>query len=72
MCIRDRGAGLALLVTRTDMVSLSGARSWAETLRERFARAGASASLGVVLVGEGRPFRAREVASVLQLSLIHI
>ena len=64
------GADLALLVTRTDMVSLSGARSWAETLRERFARAGASSALGVVLVGEGRPFRAREVASVLQLPVV--
>lgn len=64
------GADLALLVTRTDMVSLSGARSWAETLRERFARAGAFSALGVVLVGEGRPFRAREVASVLQLPVV--
>ena len=64
------GADLALLVTRTDMVSLSGARSWAETLRDRFARAGASSALGVVLVGEGRPFRAREVASVLQLPVV--
>lgn len=64
------GADLALLVTRTDMVSLSGARSWAETLRDRFARAGASSTLGVVLVGEGRPFRAREVASVLQLPVV--
>lgn len=63
-------ADLALLVTRTDMVSLSGARSWAETLRERFARAGASMALGVVLVGEGQPFRAREVESVLQVPVV--
>lgn len=63
-------ADLALLLTRSDMVSLSGARSWAETLRDRFARSGASASLGLVLVGEGRPFRAREVARVLQLPVV--
>jgi hypothetical protein len=60
-------ADLALLVIRTDMVSLSGARSWAETLRERFSRAGGQAALGVLLVGEGRPFHSREVARVLQL-----
>lgn len=64
------GADLALLVTRTDLVSLAGARSWAETLRERFARAGGSASLGVLLVGEGAPFRAREVSRVLQMPVV--
>ena len=64
------GADLALLVTRTDMVSLSGARSWADTLRERFARAGASMALGVVLVGEGHPFRSREVEAVLQVPVV--
>lgn len=64
------GADLTLLVTRTDMVSLSGARSWAETLRERFARSGGAASLGVLLVGEGQPFRAREVARVLQIPVV--
>ena len=63
-------ADLALLVIRTDMVSLSGARSWAETLRERFSRAGGQAALGVLLVGEGRPFHSREVARVLQLPVI--
>ncbi len=63
-------ADLALLVARTDLMSLSGARSWAETLRERFERAGAPAALGVLLVGEGQPFRAREVARVLQIPVI--
>ena len=64
------GADLTLLATRTDMVSLAGARSWAETLRERFARTGGAAALGVLLVGEGRPFRAREVAKVLQVPVL--
>ncbi|MCB2176493.1 MAG: hypothetical protein KQH57_11840 [Actinomycetales bacterium] len=63
-------ADLALLVTRTDLVSLAGARSWAETLHERFARDGATASLGVLLVGEGAPFRAREVARVLRVPVL--
>ena len=64
------GADLALLVTRTDLVSLAGARSWAQTLRDRFERAGAASSLGVLLVGQGEPFRAREVAKVLQLPVV--
>ena len=63
-------ADLALLVTRTDLVSLAGARSWAESLREQFARDGAAASLGVLLVGEGAPFRAREVARVLRVPVL--
>lgn len=63
-------ADLTLLVTRTDLVALSGARSWAETLRDRFDRAGASASLGVLLVGEGAPFRAREVSRVLSVPVV--
>ena len=65
-----QAADLALLVTRTDLVSLSGARSWAETLRERFERAGATACLGVLLVGEGQPYRASEVSKVLQLPVV--
>ena len=63
-------ADLALLVTRTDLVALSGARSWAETLRDRFERAGASTSLGLLLVGEGAPFHAREVSKVLSLPVV--
>lgn len=63
-------ADMTLLVTRTDLVALSGARSWAESLRERFERAGASTSLGVLLVGEGAPFRAREVSRVLSLPVV--
>lgn len=64
------GSDLTLLVTRTDMVSLAAARSWAETLRERFARTGGSSALGVLLLGEGRPFRAGEVAKVLQVPVL--
>ncbi len=63
-------ADLALLVVRTDLVALAAARSWAETLRERFDRAGAGNSLGLLLVGEGEPFGAREVAKVLSLPVV--
>ena len=61
------GADLTLLVTRSTLPALSGARSWAETLRGEFEQAGASSSLGVLLVGEGEPYGSREVAKVLQI-----
>lgn len=60
-------ADLALLVTRTDLVSLSAARSWAETLRTGFERVGGRSSLGLLLVGEGEPYSARDVQKVLQI-----
>lgn len=65
-----RAADLALLLTGTDMVSLAGARSWAGTLREQFHAAGAASSLGVLVVGPGRPFTTREVTSVLGVEVV--
>jgi hypothetical protein len=64
------GADLTLLVTRSTLPALSGARSWAETLRGEFERMGAASSLGVLLVGDGEPYGAREVAKVLQIPVI--
>jgi len=61
------GADLTLLVTRSTLPALSGARSWAQTLRGEFERMGAASSLGVLLVGDGEPYGAREVAKVLQI-----
>ncbi|WP_141841553.1 hypothetical protein [Humibacillus xanthopallidus] len=63
-------ADLCLLTTRSDLVSLSGARSWAQTLRAGFERIGGSASLGLLMVGEGDPYTAREVRKVLQILVI--
>jgi len=63
-------ADLALLVARSDLVSLAGARSWAASLRERFERAGATANLRLLLVGAGEPFTAREVAAVLGIPVV--
>lgn len=63
-------ADLCLLTVRSDLVSLSGARSWAQTLRVGFERVGGSASLGVLMVGEGDPYSAREVRKVLQIPVI--
>ena len=64
------GADLCLLVTRTDLVALSAARSWADTLRGGFEQQGAGSAVALLTVGEGRPYRAREVAKVLALPVL--
>lgn len=61
------GADLLLLTVRSDLVALSAARSWADTLRSDFDSAGGLGRFGMLLVGEGRPYRGREVSKVLQL-----
>jgi hypothetical protein len=64
------GADLCLLVTRTDLVALSAARSWADTLRGGFEQQGAGSAVALLTVGPGRPYRAREVAKVLALPVL--
>ncbi|MBD3783708.1 MAG: hypothetical protein IE926_12280 [Micrococcales bacterium] len=63
-------ADLCLLTVRTDLVSLAGARSWAQTLRTRFDAQGAGDSLGLLTVGQGRPYSPREVATVLGVPVL--
>ena len=63
-------ADLALLATRTDLVSLSAARSWAQTLRAGFEGVGGTSSLGLLLVGQGEPYSARDVQKVLQIPVV--
>ena len=63
------GADLSLLLTRSTLPALSGARSWAQTLLGEFELAGASSGLGVLLVGDGQPYGAREVAKVLGIAV---
>lgn len=60
-------ADLCLITTRSDLVSLSGARSWAETLRAGFESVGGASSLGLLMVGQGEPYGPREVRKVLQV-----
>jgi hypothetical protein len=64
------GADLCLLVIRTDLVALSAARSWADTLRGGFEQQGAGCALALLTVGQGRPYRAREVSKVLALPVL--
>lgn len=58
------GADVTVLVCRTSLPALSGARSWAATVRER------ATEPACVLVGEGRPYRAAEIRRVLGLPVV--
>jgi hypothetical protein len=60
-------ADLALLVTRTSLPALAGARSWAETVRRPDS---GWRQAGALLVGEGQPYRAGEVSKVLGLPVV--
>lgn len=62
-----RAAHLTLLVTRSHLPALAGAKSWSDTLRDWFEQLGAPTNLGVLLVGQGQPYGHREVSKVLQL-----
>lgn len=60
-------ADLALLVSRTTLPALSALRSWAESM-QRPALDWHQA--GVLLVGEGQPYSAREVSTVVNLPVV--
>ena len=60
-------ADLMLLVMRSDLVALAAARSWAGTLQAGFDELGVPGRVQALLVGEGRPYRSRDVAKVLGL-----
>jgi hypothetical protein len=60
------GADLTLLVTRTHLPAVAGARAWAETVvREQPWR-----NPGLLLVGPGSPYSARSMSRVLGLPVI--
>jgi hypothetical protein len=60
-------ADLTLLLTRTNLPALSAARAWTDSLRREGSGLGSRAAL---LVGEGQPYRAGEVAKVLGLPVL--
>ncbi|KRA30996.1 MULTISPECIES: hypothetical protein [unclassified Nocardioides] len=60
-------ADLSLLVTRATLPAISAARSWAETIRHP---ATGWRHPGLLLVGEGQPYRATEVSKVLGMPVI--
>lgn len=63
-------ADATLLVTRTSLPALAGARPWARTLRADLAPDGAGHPPGLLLVGEGNPYTAREISGALGLSVV--
>lgn len=65
-----RAAGVALLVTRTTLPALAGARSWAKSLGEELTAAAGASAVGLLLVGEGHPYTAREITGVLGLPVL--
>jgi hypothetical protein len=59
-------ADLTLLVTRTHLPAVAGARAWAEVIR----REEPWRNPGLLLVGPGQPYTARNIAKVLGLPVI--
>lgn len=60
-------ADLTLIVTRTDLVSLAALRTWAAALRDG---APAWQDVGLLLVGAGQPYSAREIGKHLGLPVV--
>ena len=60
-------ADVTLLVSRTNLPSVSSARSWAETVRQP---AAGWRHPGLLLVGEGQPYRGSEVSKVLGIPMV--
>ncbi|GAA1435904.1 hypothetical protein GCM10009616_34250 [Microlunatus lacustris] len=65
-----QAADVVLLTTRTTLPAISSARSWARSLTDDLTATGAADKLGLLLVGEGRTFSAKEVTSVLGLPVV--
>ncbi len=60
-------ADVTLLVTRANLPSISAARSWAESVRQP---ATGWRHPGLLLIGEGQPYRAAEVSKVLGMPVV--
>lgn len=68
-----RQAHVVLLVTRTSLDAIVSARARAGWLRDLLADSAAGPDgLGLLLVGEGRPYRAAEVAKALGLPVVAV
>jgi hypothetical protein len=63
-------ADLVALVTRTTLPALAGAKSATEPLARRLSEAGTDDTLGLVVVGPGRPYSTREAGRVLGLDVL--
>ena len=61
------GADVSLLVTRATLPAISAARSWAQTVRQP---GSGWRHPGLLLIGEGQPYRDSEVAKVLGMPVV--
>lgn len=61
---------LVLMVTRSTLPALSGARAWAPSLSDALATGDQGLGLGALVVGPGRPYAAGEIAKVLQMPVV--
>lgn len=74
---------LTLIVTRSSLPALAGARSWAETLRDEFGIVAGLSRLGALVVDEGarwpvapslvprvRPYSPRQIAKALRVPVV--
>ena len=62
------GADVTLVLTRSTLPAVIAATTWAETLRDQ--TEATATRVGVVVVGEGHPYSAREVSRALGLPLV--
>lgn len=60
-------ANATLLLTRANLPSISAARSWAETVRQP---ATGWRHPGLLLIGEGQPYRETEISKVLGMPVV--
>jgi len=65
-----RVADMVLLVTRSDLPSLAASKQWAEQVRENRAAHPELPEWKILLIGGGHPYSAREVESVLGLTVL--
>jgi hypothetical protein len=61
------GADLTLIVARSNLPALSAVRPWADSVRRGTVDWNQT---GVLIVGEGQPYQAREVSRVLNLPVV--
>lgn len=63
-------ADLVCLVTRTSLRAVAATRVHAATLSEQLRLVGVDGSQGLVLVGEGKPYRRREISDLLGVDVL--
>lgn len=63
-------ADLCLLTLRSHLPAVIAASSWTQTLKDTFARAGAPASLGLLVIQPDNPYSAANVGKALDLRVV--